>query len=61
MPPLSRDVLLLFEQSERLSLAQIVERTGANRNTLKVRLRELVFIGELRLVGKGRGAFYRLK
>ena len=58
MHPLSREMLSLFEQNEQLSLAQIVERTGANRNTLKVRLRELVGAGNLRLVGKGRGAFY---
>ena len=56
--PLSQNVLALFETKDQLSLAQIVERTGANRNTLKVRLRELVKSKRLKLVGKGRGAFY---
>ena len=56
--PLSQEVLALFETADRLSLAKIVEQTGANRNTLKVRLRELVGIRKLQLFGKGRGAFY---
>lgn len=59
MHPLSREILALFSTEERMALAQIVEQTGANRNTLKVRLRELVRANNISLVGKGRGAFYR--
>ena len=57
--PLSCEVLALFNTRDRLSLAQIVELTGANRNTLKVRLRELAGNGNLQLIGKGRGASYK--
>jgi len=59
--PLSEEILRLFEDSKRLNVSDIVERTNANRNTVKVRLRELVSEKQLELVGKGRGAFYRLR
>jgi predicted HTH transcriptional regulator len=46
--------------TERLTIAQLVEITGANRNTLKVRLRELVAEGRIRQCGKARGTWYSL-
>ena len=58
--PLSEEILALFENTKRLTVSEIVELTNANRNTVKVRLRELVSSGKLELTGKGRGAFYRL-
>lgn len=57
--PLSEEILELFERAKRLTVSEIVERTKANRNTVKVRLRELVSDNQLELIGKGRGAFYR--
>ena len=51
----------MFENAKRLTVSEIVGLTNANRNTVKVRLRELVAIDKLELVGKGRGAFYRRK
>jgi Fic family protein len=57
--PLSEAILRLFESAKRLTVSEIVEQTNANRNTIKVRLRELVAIKKLELVGKGRGAYYR--
>ena len=59
--PLSEQILKLFENAKRLTVSEIVGLTNANRNTVKVRLRELVAIDKLELVGKGRGAFYRRK
>ena len=56
--PLSEEILWLFEDSKRLTVSEIVDQTNANRNTVKIRLRELVSSGDLRLHGKGRGAFY---
>ena len=41
LPSLSVQVLRLFEKYERLTIAEMVKLTGANQNTLKVRLREL--------------------
>ena len=57
--PLSEEILELFADLQRLTVSEIVERTKANRNTVKVRLRELVAEGRLELIGKGRGACYR--
>ena len=58
--PISEQILELFETAKRLTVSEIVGLTNANRNTVKVRLRELVAIDKLMLTGKGRGAFYRL-
>ena len=57
--PLSEAILRIFESAKRLTVSEIVEQTNANRNTIKVRLRELVAMKKLELVGKGRGAYYR--
>ena len=45
---------------ERLTIAQLAEITNANRNTLKVRLRELVAAGRVRQHGKARETWYSL-
>lgn len=51
-------MLALFKISERLTLAQMEEQLGPNRNTLKVRLRELVAAGRLKRHGKARATWY---
>ena len=53
-------VLELFSNNDRLTIAEMVELTGANQNTLKVRLRELVNAGRLQRYGKGRATWYSL-
>lgn len=58
LPELSLQVLALFNEHARLNAAQIEELTGANRNTLKVRLRDLVSSGRLRQNGKARATWY---
>ena len=57
---LSVQVLKLLGEHERLTIAQMVEFTGANRNTLKVRLRELVNGGRIRRHGKARATWYSI-
>lgn len=59
--PLSNDILSLLKAHARLSIAEIETLTGANRNTLKVRLRELVRDNYIEQNGKARGTVYRLK
>ena len=56
--PLSVDVLELFQNEKRLTLSEIVELTNANRNTVKVRIRELVKSGHLNQHGKARATWY---
>jgi len=60
LPLLSVQVVKLLKAHERLTIAQIVELTGANQNTLKVRLRELVNEGRIQRHGKARATWYSL-
>ena len=58
LPTLSVKVLKLFNQHDRLTISEIVKLTGANQNTLKVRLRELVNAGRIQRHGKGPATWY---
>ena len=58
--PISKQIMSVFGPEDHLPVSEIQIRTRANRNTLKVRLRELVASKKLVLTGKGRGALYRL-
>lgn len=60
LPLLSVQVLKLLHKRERLTIAQMVELTGANQNTLKVRLRELVEGGRIQRHGKALATWYSL-
>ena len=60
LPELSLQVLRLLQQEGRQTAAQLVEATGANKNTLKVRLRELVDSGRIKRHGKARATWYTL-
>lgn len=60
LPLLSVQVLKLLGEHERLTIAQMVEFTGANQNTLKVRLRELANEGRIQRHGKARATWYSL-
>ena len=57
---LSVRILAQLRLRERQTIAQLADATGANRNTLKVRLRELVESGKIRRHGKARGTWYSL-
>ncbi len=58
MHPLSQDILELLQVKKRIMMKDIVASTGANKNTIKVRLRELVRDGFLEMHGKVRGTWY---
>jgi len=60
LPELSILILRALRLKERLTIAQLASITGANRNTLKVRLRELVAHGRVRQHGKARATWYSL-
>lgn len=53
-PALSLQALTALRAQERLTIAQLASITGANRNTRKVRLRELVAARRIRRHGKAR-------
>lgn len=61
LPALSNDILALVREHGHLTIAEIETLTNANRNTLKVRLRELVRDNFLEQNGKARSTWYRLK
>ena len=56
--PLAAAIMRLLDDLESITLAGVVKATGANRNTLKVKLAELVDEGLLARHGRGRGVFY---
>ena len=58
LPELSVRVLALLDRHERRTSAELADDTGANPNTLKLRLRELVAAGRVRRHGKGRATWY---
>ncbi|MBW7947540.1 MAG: Fic family protein, partial [Sphingomonadaceae bacterium] len=60
MPALAIQIIKALRERERLSIAELADITGANRNTLKVRLRELVAAGRIRQHGKARATWYSL-
>ena len=53
-------VLELLRRHERRTSAELAVAIGANPNTLKLRLRELVDDGRVRRHGKGRATWYSL-
>ena len=60
LPELALQIIELITTNKRQNIAQLAEATGANRNTLKVRLRELVEAGRIRRHGKARATWYSL-
>lgn len=60
LPELSVRLLELVRERGRISVAEAVRATGANRNTLKDHIRSLTKQGYLRRHGAGRGTWYGL-
>lgn len=60
MPALSGQIIELLKKNGRLGISDIETLTGANKNTIKVRLRELVKAGHIHKHGKARGTWYIL-
>ena len=60
LPEISLKILVLLRTHNRQNIVQITEATGANRNTIKLRLRELVNAAKIRRHGKARATWYTL-
>ena len=58
LPELSLKILDLVKEQSRLTIAEIVTLTGANRNTVKKHLRDLVSVHHLTQHGTGKGTWY---
>jgi predicted ArsR family transcriptional regulator len=61
LPALSLHILRALRAEDRLTIAQLASVIGANRNTPKVRLRELVAEGRVRQNGKACATWYSLR
>ncbi len=53
-------ILKVLKNHNRLAVSEIQRLSGANRNTLKVKLRELVEMKKIKTFGKGRGVVYEI-
>ena len=60
LPALSLEILSLLREHERLGISDLESLTEANKNTLKVRLRELTEGKYITRHGKGKATFYTL-
>ncbi len=58
LPKLSEQILILLKDHEKLSVSDFVKLTGANRNTIKSHLFNLVDDGEIQKGGVGKGTYY---
>lgn len=58
LPALSSQILQIVRQHGQAAISDILAITQTNRNTIKVRLRELVNDGYLIKQGKGKGTVY---
>jgi len=58
LPPLSVEIVDLVKTQGQLKIAQIVELTGANRNTVKKHLGDLVAANHIAKQGVGKGTTY---
>ncbi|MCP4668505.1 MAG: Fic family protein, partial [Deltaproteobacteria bacterium] len=60
LSPLSQEIVKLVRQHGKGTVRDVLRVTGANRNTIKAHIKELVKTGRLEMMGKGKGAWYRL-
>lgn len=61
LPPLSVEIVDLIKKHGQLKIAQIVEITGANRNTVKKHLSDLVSTNHISKQGVGKGTSYAVQ
>ena len=61
LPALSRQILELVKTRGEITVKEIEESTGANRNTIKVHVKKLAEQQYLRHLGQGRGARYTIR
>ena len=60
LPELSLQIVEFAREHERVTMADALKLTEANRNTLKQHFRNLVVRRHLQQLGSGRGVWYEL-
>lgn len=58
LAPLSAAIMAIVEAHGRITVREATALTGANRNTVKLHLSQLVNAGQLISLGRGRGTWY---
>ena len=58
LAPLAEELLRIVDSHGRLTVRQAVSLTGANRNTIRHHLKQLVTTGKFAQRGRGRGTWY---
>lgn len=58
--PLAAAILTLVRERGRVTVRDVVAMHGANRNTVKLHLKQLVAGGQLAMHGRARGVWYEL-
>ena len=61
LPEISAAILREVKERGTITISEIEILTKANRNTIKVRLRELVKDNLLEMIGKGKGVRYKIR
>jgi len=61
LPALSRQIIELVKTRGEISIREIEDSTGANRNTIKSHLKKLTDLFYLKPIGHGRGSVYRIR
>ncbi len=59
IPPLSQEILELTKGRGKITVRDAVKITGANRNTIKNHIQQLVHKGLLKQMGIGKGTWYQ--
>ncbi len=54
------EILKILKNHNRLAVSEIQRLTGANRSTIKVKLRDLIEMKKIQSFGKGRGVTYAI-
>jgi Fic family protein len=60
LPPLSQDIIQIAREHGKITVRDVRSITGANRNTIKAHIKELVRRDQLKMVGAGKGTWYKL-
>ncbi|HUU40879.1 MAG TPA: Fic family protein [Desulfatiglandales bacterium] len=60
LPPLSQEIVQIARQHGKVMVRDAQRITGANRNTIKAHIAELARRGQLKMVGMGKGTWYKL-
>ena len=60
LPPLSQEIVQIAKQHGKVMVRDAKRITGANRNTIKAHIAKLVRRGRLKMVGSGKGTWYKL-